>query len=234
MKNNIPIILLFLSFISLITSCKTKSPVTYGDYNISRSITILDKEKPQTPTLHDSVFVDIKDYSNKFLFDFRYATTNNFLKQKVYDCEKCLLRYGTLKKLLAAQKDFEELGYKVILFDCYRPHDVQKKMWEIFPNTSYVADPAKGSIHNRGGAIDLTLADKNSNELDMGSAFDHFGVESHHNYENFSFEIKQHRKVLKTIMEKHGLKSIPKEWWHYQDDVTPYHKISNFNWGCEL
>jgi D-alanyl-D-alanine dipeptidase len=225
---------LFLGILSLLSSCKTKSPVTYGEYNINRSLDIIDKEKPTSATdLHDSVFVDIKDYSSKFLFDFRYATTNNFLKQKVYECEKCLLRYGTLKKLLAAQKDFEELGYKVILFDCYRPHDVQKKMWAIFPNASYVADPAKGSIHNRGGAIDLTLANQKGEELDMGSAFDHFGEESHHAYDNLSFDVKQRRKTLKNIMEKHGLKGIAKEWWHYQDDVSPYHKISNFSWGCE-
>lgn len=224
---------LLLLSLGLMVSCKTKSTVTYGQYNINKSLEILDKEKPKSAAIHDSTFVDIKDYSTKFLFDFRYATTNNFLKQKVYDCEKCLLRYGTLKKLLAAQTDFEELGYRVILFDCYRPHDVQKKMWTIFPDANYVADPAKGSIHNRGGAIDLTLADLNGNELDMGSAFDHFGVESHHAYDNLSFEIKQRRKVLKTIMEKNGLKGIAKEWWHYQDDISPYHKISNFNWGCD-
>jgi D-alanyl-D-alanine dipeptidase len=217
----------------LIISCKTKSPVTYGEYNINRSLEIIENEKPTTQTIHDSVFVDIKNYSSKFLFDFKYATTDNFLKQKVYDCEKCLLRYGTLKKMLAAQKDFEELGYRVILFDCYRPHDVQKKMWAIFPNASYVADPAKGSIHNRGGAIDLTLADQNGKELDMGSAFDHFGKESHHDYDQLTFEVKERRKVLKTIMEKNGLKGIASEWWHYQDDVTPYHKISNFSWSCK-
>jgi D-alanyl-D-alanine dipeptidase len=217
----------------LIISCKTKSPVTYGEYNINRSLEIIENEKPTTQTIHDSVFVDIKNYSSKFLFDFKYATTDNFLKQKVYDCEKCLLRYGTLKKMLAAQKDFEELGYRVILFDCYRPHDVQKKMWAIFPNASYVADPAKGSIHNRGGAIDLTLADQNGKELDMGSAFDHFGKESHHDYDQLTFEVKERRKVLKTIMEKNGLKGIASEWWHYQDDVTPYHKISNFSWRCK-
>jgi D-alanyl-D-alanine dipeptidase len=217
----------------LIISCKTKSPVTYGEYNINRSLEIIENEKPTTQTIHDSVFVDIKNYSSKFLFDFKYATTDNFLKQKVYDCEKCLLRYGTLKKMLAAQKDFEELGYRVILFDCYRPHDVQKKMWAIFPNASYVADPAKGSIHNRGGAIDLTLADQNGKELDMGSAFDHFGKESHHDYDQLTFEVKERRKVLKTIMEKNGLKGIASEWWHYQDDVTPYHKISNFSWRCQ-
>lgn len=217
----------------LIFSCKTKSPVTYGEYNINRSLEIIENEKPTTQAIHDSVFVDIKNYSSKFLFDFKYATTDNFLKQKVYDCEKCLLRYGTLKKMLAAQKDFEDLGYRVILFDCYRPHDVQKKMWAIFPNASYVADPAKGSIHNRGGAIDLTLADQNGKELDMGSAFDHFGKESHHDYDQLTFEVKARRKVLKSIMEKNGLKGIASEWWHYQDDVTPYHKISNFSWSCK-
>lgn len=232
MKNLIKIATLSL-IVFLIFSCKTKSPVTYGAYNINKSLDIIENEKPTTQAIHDSVFVDIKNYSSKFLFDFKYATTDNFLKQKVYDCEKCLLRYGTLKKMLAAQKDFEALGYRVILFDCYRPHDVQKKMWAIFPNASYVADPAKGSIHNRGGAIDLTLADQNGKELDMGSAFDHFGKESHHDYDQLTFEVKERRKVLKSIMEKNGLKGIASEWWHYQDEVTPYHKISNFSWRCQ-
>ena len=123
-----------------------------------------------------------KKYSSDFVLDMKYATKDNFLKQAVYDCGECYLRYKTIKSLIEANTDFMTLGLRIKLFDCYRPLDIQKKMWEIVSNPQYVADPAKGSIHNRGGAVDITLVDKNGKELDMGTAFDFFGVEASHGY----------------------------------------------------
>ena len=101
-------------------------------------------------------FVNIKSLSNDFILDIKYATADNFLKQAVYDCGECYLREATAKALLAAQKEFVKRGYSLKLFDCYRPLSVQKKMWKILPGTHYVANPAKGSKHNRGAEVDLT------------------------------------------------------------------------------
>jgi D-alanyl-D-alanine dipeptidase len=209
-------------------SCKTNVPVEYSDELIEKNISKVSNKK----TIHDSTFVNVLDFNKDFVLDLKYATNDNFLKAQVYDCPKCLLRYKTMKMLLLAQEDFKKLGYKIKLFDCYRPHDVQKKMWEILPDANYVADPSKGSLHNRGGAIDLTLIDNKGNEINMGTPFDDFTKASAHSYQDLPKEVLENRLLLKTIMEKHGLMSIKSEWWHYNKIVEPMDKISNFKWNC--
>jgi D-alanyl-D-alanine dipeptidase len=124
-------------------------------------------------------------------------------------------------------------GYKIKFFDCYRPLDIQKKMWKIVSNPSYVADPSKGSIHNRGGAVDITLVDSNGKELDMGTAFDFFGVEASHNYPNLSQEVKANREFLKRIMTENGFDSFDSEWWHYNLKSALKDKVSNVKWKCD-
>ena len=109
-------------------------------------------------------FVLLRSLSNDFVFDMKYATPDNFLKQAVYDCGECYLRKSTAKALVKANEEFKSLGYRIKLFDCYRPLSVQKKMWKILPGTHYVANPAKGSKHNRGAAVDLTLVDAQGKE----------------------------------------------------------------------
>ncbi|MCJ1806272.1 MULTISPECIES: M15 family metallopeptidase [Flavobacterium] len=182
--------------------------------------------------VHDTTFVNIKDYSKDFILDIRYATNDNFLKSKVYDCDACYLRYKTVKQLIKANKEFLKEGYRIKLFDCYRPLSIQKKMWKIISNPNYVANPEKGSIHNRGGAVDLTLVDKLGNELNMGTEFDHFGKESSHTYSNLSKEILKNRKWLKDMMKKHHFDALESEWWHYGLEGARYFQLSNFNWKC--
>jgi D-alanyl-D-alanine dipeptidase len=181
----------------------------------------------------DSTFVNLKDYSSDFIYNMKYATTDNFLKTKVYDCEACYLRYKTVKALINANEKFIKKGYKIMLFDCYRPLDIQKKMWQIVSNPSYVADPKKGSIHNRGGAVDITLVDSNGKELDMGTPFDFFGIEASHDYENLSEEVKQNRKTLRKIMTRSGFRIFESEWWHYNLKNARKENISNFKWQCD-
>ena len=186
----------------------------------------------QAQDVADTTFVNIKEYSNDFIFDMKYATNDNFLNAKVYDCAQCILRYKTVKNLIEANNHFIKKGYKIKLFDCYRPLDIQKKMWQIVPNPEYVANPAKGSIHNRGGAVDITLVDSNGNEVDMGTKFDHFGPESSHFYKELPREIIKNRKLLKKIMEKHHFESFDSEWWHYNLIEAKKDALSNFNWIC--
>lgn len=183
-------------------------------------------------TVHDSTFVNLKEYSNDFVYDMRYATENNFLNSKVYDCAECFLRFKTVKKLLEANEKFLKLGYKIKLFDCYRPLDVQKKMWAIVSNPIYVADPKKGSIHNRGGAVDVTLVDLNGKELDMGTSFDYFGKEAAHTYLVLSEIVLQNRKLLREVMESCSFKVFQSEWWHYNLQTDESDKVSNFKWNC--
>lgn len=182
---------------------------------------------------NDTTFVNLKDYSKDFVYDIKYATSDNFLKAKVYDCAECFLRLKTVKAMLNANAEFMKKGYKIKIFDCYRPLDIQKKMWKIVPNPEYVANPSKGSIHNRGGAVDITLVDANGLALDMGTTFDFFGIEASHNYQNLSQEIKTNRELLKNIMIQNGFNSLDSEWWHYNLKSALNDKVSNAKWKCD-
>ncbi|WP_268223851.1 M15 family metallopeptidase [Sinomicrobium oceani] len=181
----------------------------------------------------DTTFVRLRDYSTDFVYDLKYATDDNFLKTAVYDCAECYVRAVTARALVAANAEFRKQGYRIKFFDCYRPHDVQKRMWKIVPNPQYVANPARGSIHNKGGAVDITLVDNNGNELDMGTGFDFFGKEAHHDYTGHSEDILNNRKLLKETMEKHGFWGIRTEWWHYNLSSASNGKVANFRWDCE-
>jgi len=189
-----------------------------------------------TPAEHqveDTTFVNLKDYSQDFVYDMKYATEDNFLKAKVYDCAECMLRYKTVKALIAANKEFMKQGCKIKLFDCYRPLSIQKKMWEIVSNPEYVADPKKGSIHNRGGAVDITLVNANGEELEMGTTFDFFGIEASHNYKKFPISVRANRKYLKMVMIQNGFNSFDSEWWHYNLKTGLKDNVSNQKWDCK-
>jgi len=182
--------------------------------------------------LADTTFIRLADYSDAFSYDLRYATENNFLKARVYDCAECYTRVKTARALIAANQDFREKGYHIKFFDCYRPNDVQYKMWKIMPNPQYVADPRKGSIHNKGGAVDITLVTAAEEEVDMGTDFDYFGKKAYHDNTELPPEILRHRKFLKETMEAHGFWSIRTEWWHYNLGAATNDKIANFKWDC--
>ena len=217
-------------------ACKNPKEAVYSDAllgntsYIKENATLLDAAKMN---LHDSTFVNLKEYGKDFFYDMKYATSDNFLKAQVYDCPECYLRLKTVKALMKANQEFVKLGYKIKMYDCYRPLDVQKKMWAIVNNPIYVADPAKGSIHNRGGAVDITLTDYSGNELDMGTSFDHFGPEAAHDFKDLSAEVIANRKLLKTVMQKNGFRTFASEWWHYNLANASTMPISNFTWDCK-
>lgn len=215
----------FFSCSSTVASFDKSKKILSNNYLSGNSIAIYDG-------INDSSFVKLTDFTTDFLFDMKYATEENFLKSKVYDCAECYLRLKTIKNLIQANEEFKALGYQIKIFDCYRPLDVQKKMWEIMPNADYVANPARGSIHNRGGAIDVTLVDAKGKELEMGTEFDFFGPEASHNYPNSSKKVKQNRLLLKSIMLKHNFKSFDSEWWHYNLNESIKDKLANFKWEC--
>jgi len=212
-------VLLLCTFVCVI-SCKSQTAVSN---NFSKN----------SPVVDDTTFVNLKDYSKDFVYDMKYATSDNFLKAKVYDCAECFLRLKTVKAIVQANEAFMKMGYKIKFFDCYRPLDIQKKMWKIVSNPSYVADPSKGSIHNRGGAVDITLVDFNGKELDMGTSFDFFGVEAGHDYFNLSPEILANRELLKKTMKENGFNALDSEWWHYNLKSALNDKVSNAKWNCD-
>ncbi len=182
---------------------------------------------------HNNGFVNIEDLSDDFVLDMRYATTNNFLKEKVYSCSKCFIRIEVVQALIDANNDLIKKGYRIKLFDCYRPHSVQKKMWKIYPNPGYVADPKGGSIHNKGAAVDISLVQLDGSTVDMGTDFDDFGKKAHHSYSKLPKQVLRHRRLLRSTMEKHGFKIIRTEWWHYNFIAGKKFKISDFRWECD-
>ena len=221
-------------FIILFSSCKSTKNTAYTPEIVPKTTPeqFSIYEKHLSVGLSDTAFVNLKAYSNDFVYDMKYATTDNFLKSKVYDCAECYLRLKTAKALIQANYVFMKSGYIIKIFDCYRPIDVQKKMWSIVPNATYVANPNKGSIHNRGGAVDITLVDKNGKELDMGTSFDHFGIEASHDYKDLPSEVIKNRKLLKKIMLENNFTSFDSEWWHYNLKNSSNDKLSNFKWKC--
>jgi zinc D-Ala-D-Ala dipeptidase len=221
----------FLFFALLCISCTKKNPIV--DFNLLAENHVVTKTPSSTILKsEDTAFVDLKAYSSHFILDMKYATSDNFLKAKVYDCASCYLRLKTVKKLIEASVTLNKKGYKIKIFDCYRPLSVQKKMWDIVQDANYVANPVRGSIHNRGGAVDITLTDKNGKELDMGTPFDFFGVESSHNFKKLSKSILKNRLLLKNTMLKHNFESLETEWWHYNLEGAKQFPLSNFNWNC--
>ncbi|MEO8515940.1 MAG: M15 family metallopeptidase [Flavobacterium sp.] len=199
----------------------------------AKNTLILTEAVKDTVKISDTTFVNIKDYSQDFILDMKYATSDNFLKTNVYDCPSCYLRLKTINALIEANQKFQRKGYRIKIFDCYRPLSVQKKMWEIVPNPSYVANPSRGSIHNRGGAVDITLVDEDGKELDMGTSFDFFGPESGHDFQEFPKEVLKNRKLLKRIMLRYHFESLDSEWWHYNLVGSRKDTLSNFTWQCD-
>lgn len=196
------------------------------------SLTAQKKQSAKHPSIEDK-FVNIKTLSPEILLDMKYATADNFLGQVVYDCEECYLRKATAQALVAAQKDFVARGYSLKLFDCYRPLSVQKKMWKILPGTHYVANPAKGSKHNRGAAVDLTLVEiATGKEVDMGTPFDTFSPKAHHSYTDLPKEVLVHRQLLKEVLGKHNFKPIFSEWWHYEYRPEMTSPVEDLAWPC--
>lgn len=234
----------FLAVLIVATACKRsteKIKITPDNATEMVSDSVLDvvevpvkqKELRSFDGLVDTTFVRLADFSNDFAYDMRYATENNFLKAKVYDCAECYTRVKTAKALIVANQEFLENGVKIKFFDCYRPNSVQYKMWKIVPNPQYVANPVKGSIHNKGGAVDITLVDLEGKELDMGTDFDFFGKRAYHDNLDLPQNILNNRKLLKETMEKHGFWSIRTEWWHYNLSAGSNDKIANFKWKCQ-
>ena len=230
--------LLFSCSVQKIKLEATEKPIAIsnGIVKSTNSISTISSSKisePKLNTIADSTFVNLSTYSSDFVYDMKYATSDNFLKSKVYDCPVCYLRLKTVKSLIEANQRFIKKGYRIKIFDCYRPLDIQKKMWAIVSNPEYVANPKKGSIHNRGGAVDITLVDASGKELNMGTAFDFFGIEASHDYENLSDEIKANRKLLKSTMIKSDFRILESEWWHYNLKNSKKDNLSNFKWNCE-
>ena len=148
--------------------------------------------------------------------DVRYATTNNFMHQQLYPVAKAYLRAPAARALAEVQRELanQHLGLKV--FDGYRPYAITEKMWEPIKNPDFVADPAKGSRHNRGAAVDLTLVDLDTrNEIAMPTPYDDFTPKASANYAELPPNVIANRAKLHDAMVRHGFDQLRSEWWHF-------------------
>lgn len=150
--------------------------------------------------------------------DIRYASSRNFLGFAVYPEARAFLQKDAAQALKRVNAGLAEQGYGLLILDAYRPHHVTQLMWDRTPPSkrAYVADPKKGSRHNRGAAVDLTIVDlKTGKPLKMPSQYDDFSRKAHHDYQGCTPLAAKNRALLKTSMEKQGFQALSNEWWHY-------------------
>ncbi|HTX18750.1 MAG TPA: D-alanyl-D-alanine dipeptidase [Bacteroidota bacterium] len=159
--------------------------------------------------------VDVRDVDSTIVLDLRYATANNFTHHVLYPVARCMLRRIVAESLSAAQRELRPLGLGLKIFDAYRPLSVQKKLWAAVPDDRYVANPSKGSRHNRGAAVDLTLVDSHGHELSMPTPFDDFTVRAHCDFTNLPEAELKNRALLERVMTNHGFLTMRTEWWHF-------------------
>lgn len=168
--------------------------------------------------------VEVIKLDSTIVIDLRYATTNNFTGIQLYSVAKCYLRKSVAERLVRVHKLLQKVGYGIKIWDGYRPLSVQKRMWEIVPNPRYVAPPSKGSRHNRGAAVDVTLVDSLGNDVEMPTDFDDFTRRAAPDFPDVPPKVKENRKLLREAMLLEGFRGISSEWWHY--DAPGYRKFA--------
>lgn len=176
-------------------------------------------------------WIDMHQLDSNVQVDIRYATADNFVHEVLYPCGRCILRIEVGHALRKVHESIQKQGMRIKVLDCYRPRPVQQKLWNIVPDARYVTPPSKGSMHNRGAAVDLTLLDSLGNQLDMGTAYDFFGKEAYHTFKDLPPDVVQRRTLLRDEMAQQGFKHIRTEWWHYSYQDKSY-ELADFFWPC--
>lgn len=161
-------------------------------------------------------FTNIQMLDPSIIVDLRYATTNNFTNQKIYDFATAIARTGTAEKLAKASLALRNQGYRIKVWDAYRPVKAQERLFEVYPDPEFVAKPNPNFSHQKGVTFDLTLCDMSGNELEMPTAFDDFTAKAHRNAE-CSPEAEKNYQILDVAMNKAGFVGYENEWWDYRD-----------------
>ncbi|HDL18555.1 MAG TPA: peptidase M15 [Bacteroidetes bacterium] len=157
----------------------------------------------------------VSDLDSTIVIDLPYASQNNFVGKVLYDTSLCYLRKSVAERLIRVQKRLQKQGLGLKIWDGYRPRPVQWTMWQLVPDPRYVADPKKGSRHNRGAAVDVTLVDSAGYELPMPTYFDDFSEKAHRDYQNLPENMIQNRGTLSAAMQAEGFIPLSSEWWHF-------------------
>jgi D-alanyl-D-alanine dipeptidase len=204
-------IIILLAFqlyaISVVAQLKNKyglTPTTLKQYQESI------KTNPQKE------LIDLEKLIPNIVLDIRYATANNFTKEKIYNLAKAYARKPVAEAVKKAQAELNKQGLGIKVFDGYRPYSATIKFYEVCRDTTFVASPYRGSRHNRGCAVDITLIDlKTKQELKMPTPYDAFVKEARPTYPIKDDEAKKNRELLIKVMSKYGFKVNASEWWHF-------------------
>jgi len=179
-----------------------------------------DRSKPpvERGTFREAELVEIISLDPTIRLDIRYATANNLVGRPVYPEARAFLQRPAAEALVRAHQALSASGYGIVVFDGYRPWSVTKIFWDITPpeKKNFVADPAQGSKHNRGCAVDLSLVDLGTGlEVEMTGAFDEMSERSAADYGGGTPDQRARRDLLRRAMEKEGFEVYPFEWWHF-------------------
>lgn len=212
------IILAFLFCIPLL-GLNTSKPVNIKKVSNVQSATAQGDATDQK--LAASGLTNLKTLGADFVYEQRYGTTNNFTGQKIYNSERVYLRPETAQKLAEADKEFNALGYRIKIWDAYRPYSVQVLLYQKVPSGKklFIANPynKNSCVHNRGAAVDITLVHMDGSPVEMPTDFDTFSNKASIYDETCSKQAIENRKLLAAVMKHHGFDGIECEWWHFND-----------------
>ena len=149
------------------------------------------------------------------VLDLRYATTNNITGKALYPEAKAYLRQETIQKLRRVARQLQEDGYRLVIWDAWRPASAQRALWAAKPDGKFLTPPSKISRHRRGTSVDISLADKDGKILPMPSDFDEFNAKADEDFSDVPKESAQRARTLRNAMFNAGFSGVPDEWWHY-------------------
>lgn len=237
-------VLLLSLLLLLLTSCGPPAETVPEVPPLSPSPEVSKEPKPEPepaaeiepappPDPEDGDFVRVTDYIPGILVDLQYSGTENFTGQVIYDFQEAYLRYGTVRKLAAAQAALAEQGYGLLIWDAFRPVEAQFRLWEVCPDPVYVANPEKGhSSHSRGNTVDVTLAAPDGSIVEMPTGFDDFSALADRDYSDVPETAAANALLLEGVMEDTGFRPYAGEWWHFSDEDT-YPVEENFIPGID-
>ncbi|MFY0254349.1 M15 family metallopeptidase [Chitinophaga sp. 30R24] len=208
-------ILLIATLSGLFTAQVAAQTIPTNQYGL-RVLTTQEQYQQLVKADSNQRLVNLEQYIPGIRKDVRYATANNFTKQQLYTKTDIYLRLPAARALKAVQDALRQKGYGLLIYDAYRPYHVTEAMFKIVPNDLYAADPRKGSGHNRGVAVDLSMVNLQTGKpVTMPTDFDDFTYKAHQNYLPADPTVTANRKLLRDTMKAHGFKESTTEWWHY-------------------
>jgi len=149
------------------------------------------------------------------VLEIRYATEQNITGKKIYTEKRAWLREETIRKLAQVARELEEKGYRLVLWDGWRPASAQKALWAAKPDGRFLTPPNRISRHTRGTSVDVSLADRNGKIVEMPSDHDEFTDRADEDFSDVPKEVAQRARLLRKAMFRAGFSGVPDEWWHY-------------------